>query len=86
MNDDRARRCARLRWLCRRGMKELDILLERFCRDHLDQLDDAGLTDFESLLQLEDPDLYAVLIGGGLLSDAGPNALANTINDRRHPT
>lgn len=82
----RARRLSRIRWLCRRGMKELDVLLERFCRQELEALDEAGLADFEFLLQLEDPDLYEVLIGGARLAESGPNALASTINRYRRVT
>lgn len=81
-----ARRLSRIRWLCRRGMKELDVLLERFCQRELESLDEAELTDFESLLDLEDPDLYEVLIGAAQLPDAGPNALATAINRHRRIT
>lgn len=85
-DSDRARRLSRLRWLCRRGMKELDVLLERFCHHELDRLDAAALDDFQSLLNLEDPDLYDVLIGGRQLADPALNALANRINRLRRIT
>ena len=51
---------ARLRWQCRRGTKELDLLLQRYL--------ETGylLTDEEEkveLLELEDDELLAVLMG-----------------------
>lgn len=54
---------ARLRWLCRRGMKELDVLLESFLQHRFDSLDETQRTAFMRLLQLEDPDLNAMLLG-----------------------
>lgn len=54
---------ARLRWLCRRGMKELDVLLEGFLRDEYDALDGHLRAAFLRLMNLEDPDLYGILMG-----------------------
>lgn len=54
---------ARLRWLCRRGMKELDVLLERFLKDRYDGLNTEQQQAFMRLLQMEDPDLMAMLMG-----------------------
>lgn len=49
---------ARLRWLCRRGMKELDVLLERYlARDYADaSVAERGA--FRELLELQDPVLW----------------------------
>jgi antitoxin CptB len=52
---------ARLRWRCRRGMHELDDLLERFFADACDALSDADKSRFAAILDLPDPDLYAYL-------------------------
>ena len=46
----------RLRWKCRRGLLELDIILERFLHQH----DPKGL---EELLQLPDNDLLDIVMG-----------------------
>lgn len=54
---------ARVRWLCRRGMKELDVLLERFLADGYGELDEAGRGDFLRLLEFEDPVLWGWLLG-----------------------
>jgi len=54
---------SRLRWRCRRGMRELDVLLGRYLeRDYAA----AGQTErdaFSGLLELPDPDLYGYLFG-----------------------
>ncbi len=50
----------RLRWRCRRGMKELDLLLENY----LDTLtNETDLLAFERLLECNDTDLYEWLTG-----------------------
>lgn len=54
---------SRLRWKCRRGMKELDVLLTRFLDDQYDGLPESGRQAFIKLLELEDPDLYACIVG-----------------------
>jgi antitoxin CptB len=51
-------RVRKLKWLCRRGMKELDILLERFIKQHQQSLAGGSWPEFESLLQTEDDVLW----------------------------
>lgn len=53
---------SRIRWLCRRGMKELDVLLERFMIGEYDALDEPGRAAFLQLVEMEDPDLYALIM------------------------
>ena len=53
---------SRIRWLCRRGMKELDVLLERFMTHEYDTLDERERAEFRALVELEDPDLYALIM------------------------
>lgn len=54
---------ARLRWLCRRGMKELDELLLHFLEHHLDGCPPAEQAAFARLLERQDPELYALVCG-----------------------
>ncbi len=54
----RASRVSKLKWLCRRGMKELDVLLERFLDQHQQLLLDGYWPELESLLQNEDDLLW----------------------------
>jgi antitoxin CptB len=54
----------RLRWRCRRGMKELDVVLERFARSALASTAAEEPAALEELLDLPDPQLAAYLLGG----------------------
>ena len=53
-----------VRWRCRRGMKELDVLLERFAQQVLPQATQAECRVFAELLALPDPLLAGYLLGG----------------------
>jgi antitoxin CptB len=53
-----------LRWRCRRGMKELDVLLERFARRALAQASPADCQVYAQVLELPDPLLAGYLLGG----------------------
>jgi antitoxin CptB len=48
----------RLRWRCRRGMKELDVLLERFLEREREPLAAGRWTELELLLETEDDVLW----------------------------
>jgi antitoxin CptB len=54
---------ALLRWRCRRGMKELDLLLERFLENQYDHAPRERQRAFERLLTLPDPRLAELLLG-----------------------
>lgn len=51
----------RARWRCRRGLLELDIVLQRFMDQHYAQLDQQELERFERLLSLPDNDLWDLI-------------------------
>jgi len=53
-----------LRWRCRRGMKELDVLLERFAEQPLPRASEAECRVYEELLALPDPLLAMYLLAG----------------------
>lgn len=53
----------RLHWRCRRGMLELDILLEEFLRHGYAALAPRQHADFERLLELPDQELLEYLLG-----------------------
>ena len=55
---------ARLRWQCRRGMRELDVLLAGYLDQQYQQADEAHKEAFRQLLALADPELIAYLLGG----------------------
>jgi antitoxin CptB len=53
----------RLLWRCRRGMKELDVLLERFARGILPTASAEQRSAFARFLELPDPVLVDYLLG-----------------------
>ena len=53
-----------LRWRCRRGMKELDVLLERVAQQLLPQASPADCRLLAELLALPDPLLARYLLAG----------------------
>lgn len=52
-----------LRWRSRRGMKELDVLLERYFERRYDAASADERAEFERLLAHEDPDIWLWLMG-----------------------
>jgi antitoxin CptB len=53
----------RARWHCRRGMLELDLVLNRFMDRHYAGLDAAQRRAFAELLELQDHELWEVIAG-----------------------
>jgi antitoxin CptB len=53
----------RLRWRCRRGLLENDLVLARFLERHGEALDAERLAALDELLALPDPDLWALVSG-----------------------
>ncbi|GJL74029.1 succinate dehydrogenase assembly factor 2 [Nitrosomonas sp.] len=51
----------RARWRCRRGMLELDIVLQRFMDQYYRQLNNEEIMQFESLLSFADNDLWDLI-------------------------
>ncbi|OGV25725.1 MAG: hypothetical protein A3F18_01470 [Legionellales bacterium RIFCSPHIGHO2_12_FULL_37_14] len=60
---------AKFKWLCRRGMLELDILLARFCDQKLNTLSQQDLQKLTKLLQASDPELLNWLTGSSKPND-----------------
>jgi len=57
----------KIRWHCRRGLLELDIILERFNRQHLAVLAPGQLDQFKELLALDDNNLLDLILGREVL-------------------
>ena len=51
----------RLRWRCRRGMLELDLVLAQFLQLHGARLTVPQLAELDALLDLPDPELWLLL-------------------------
>jgi antitoxin CptB len=54
----------RVAWRCRRGMKELDLLLIGWLEAQFERASEAQRGQFEALLELPDPQLARYLLGG----------------------
>lgn len=79
MNDTTPQTLGRLRWRCRRGMKELDVLLVRWLERRYVAVDDPTRAVFERLLELPDPDLNAWFLGRARPADPDFAALVDDI-------
>ena len=53
----------RVRWRCRRGLLELDIVLGRFVEQHYAALDDTQQVAFDALLDMPDNTLWDMITG-----------------------
>lgn len=71
-----------LRWRCRRGKKELDVLLARFLDRHLAGLDPAQRAALERLLALEDDDLLDQVFGRAPPADPDAAAVLGWLSGR----
>ncbi|HEY8521246.1 MAG TPA: succinate dehydrogenase assembly factor 2 [Gammaproteobacteria bacterium] len=54
---------ARVRWRCRRGMRELDAVLFAFVDRAYGELSEQDKSTFERVLDLPDPELFAYVTG-----------------------
>ena len=64
-----AKQQERMRWRCRRGMLELDLLLARFLDTQLATLDERQASALDKLLTYPDPDLYEWLMARKMCED-----------------
>jgi antitoxin CptB len=67
MTDEEVRR---LSWRCRRGLLELDIVLQRFSDNHLACLSTQELSAFDSLLDLPDNEFLDLVTSRIKISNA----------------
>jgi antitoxin CptB len=80
-------RLSRLKWRSRRGMRELDAVLQSFlAAAGRDGLGDDDLARFEAILDLPDPTLLAYLCGRSEPADAAIAALIERIRASHSPS
>lgn len=72
---------SRLRWRCRRGMLELDLLLQPFLDSGYEELDEAEQRGFLQLLELPDQDLFEQLME---IKEPEEKELSRVITKIRH--
>ena len=73
---------ARIRWRCRRGMLELDILLEQFFDNHFHQLNEQQRQDFERLLETPDQTLNTWFLGQADPQDQSLKQIVDMIRNK----
>ena len=59
----------RLRWRCRRGLLELDLVFSRFLESRFDKLTPVQREALDRLLDMPDNDLLDVVMGRAETSD-----------------
>lgn len=52
---------AKLRWRCRRGMRELDEAMLAYLENHYATACETEQQDFQTLLDWQDPELYRLI-------------------------
>ena len=73
----------RLMWASRRGMLELDLMLQPFVEDHYDQLDQSDKQLFHELLELEDQQLFLWLVRAEKTADIKTQRIVDIICESR---
>ncbi|WP_067518290.1 succinate dehydrogenase assembly factor 2 [Endozoicomonas ascidiicola] len=71
-----------LQWRSRRGMLELDVLLEPFTRDALPEMNEADQLAYVRLLECEDPDLFSWFMSGDRPADPELSRMVDRVLDR----
>jgi len=66
-------------WQCRRGMLELDLLLNNFVTKSVDMLTPPQKESFELLLSYPDQTLLDLLLGNSVASDASISTIVKKI-------
>lgn len=71
---------SRLLWRCRRGIREMDLLLQRFVERYYPDLDPEARQQFEAFLEETDMDILAWIMGR---AEPGNPAYRNIIEQLR---
>ncbi len=73
---------SRLRWQCRRGMRELDELVVWYLETRFDDADDEQKLAFQALLELPDPELMGYLLGKQMPEQESIRGVVESIRSR----
>ncbi|KGK42524.1 succinate dehydrogenase assembly factor 2 [Nitrincola sp. A-D6] len=75
----------KLAWQCRRGMLELDILLEPFAKEAFSELAEEDQDRFVKLLACEDQDLFVWFMERDVPEDPDLQRIVRIILERVQP-
>ena len=70
---------SRLKWLCRRGVKELDIVFTEYLNNEYAAAPESEKQAFAELLEIEDPDLFLLVLGSKQTDNAAQAALVKKL-------
>ena len=76
---------ARIKWACRRGMLELDVLFQPFVEERYEGLSYEDKQIFARLLACEDPELFAWFMGHEQCQDPELANMVITVRGRPAP-
>lgn len=83
---DTAKDLKRLRWKCRRGMLELDLILKAFLERSFNTLKKNEINAFELILELEDDELFGLLMGHSEALNQADQSLIKRIRQAANET
>lgn len=63
MSDAATATLSKLRWRCRRGMRELDEAMLAYLDNHYEHASEAERADFVALQEMQDPELFSLVSG-----------------------
>ena len=69
----------RLAWRCRRGLLELDIVLQRFIATYFYALSSEELVAFDALLSLPDNDFWNLISNNSLQQNVDADAVQKQV-------
>ena len=75
---------SRILWRCRRGIKEMDIVLQDFIKDSYDELNNENKSAFSKLLEEEDLDILNWVLGKDKPEDAALIEIIKKIRSSRN--
>jgi antitoxin CptB len=73
----------RIRWSCRRGMLELDLVLDRFLERHFDTIEPRKMNALRTLLERPDPELLDLVMGRGEAEGGDERELVGLMREPR---
>jgi antitoxin CptB len=79
LGQDREAMRRKILWKCRRGTKELDVILERFILKYFEKLEQNEIDLFNQLLDVEDPLLTEWLCFSGKPKSQGMEKIVTRI-------
>ncbi|MDH3608491.1 MAG: succinate dehydrogenase assembly factor 2 [Gammaproteobacteria bacterium] len=69
----------KLAWRCRRGTKELDVLMQKYLNNYYQTANKDLQHAFERMLDMQDPELYDLLVGRQTSKDQNINQVVEYI-------